>query len=245
MSQLNANNSSTSKFQNRMKEKNNNKLTEKERNKYNLIMSAIKMQDEAQQLDNNEEYEEARKLKQKSNEILDGFDEKEVLEYQKSYYEDKELRIRKRMEEQEKQQSIINEENRIFREKQNQEQKIIDDKKQEKEKYLNKYLNTFDSVLQKGKQRTTLQNRHEKLEELNKSVVKLEAGKKSAVEYNRVKFNRMDSQQQAQYERRMNETKPQYRAYISDNSFREVSKTEFEYLTFLQSEKNKVWHLSK
>jgi hypothetical protein len=50
-----------------------------------------------------------------------------------------------------------------------------------------------------------------------------------AIKYNRRKFNGMNYQEQEEYERRMKETKPEYRLYTDEETFYEVRKTVYDY----------------
>ena len=48
-------------------------------------------------------------------------------------------------------------------------------------------------------------------------------------EFNRTKYNRMDGYEQAEYEKKLKETKIQYRLFLKDGGFYNVSKTVFDY----------------
>ena len=49
------------------------------------------------------------------------------------------------------------------------------------------------------------------------------------VQYNRIKFNRLEGKAQEAYEKSCNEMKTAYRLYITDRSSYDITKTEFEY----------------
>lgn len=49
------------------------------------------------------------------------------------------------------------------------------------------------------------------------------------VQYNRIKFNRLEGKAQEAYEKSCNEMKTTYRLYISDRTSYDITKTEFEY----------------
>ena len=53
-----------------------------------------------------------------------------------------------------------------------------------------------------------------------------------AVEYNRIKFNRMTGYEQEQYEKRLSEKKTQYRA-IKDNNILVLTKIEYDFFISL------------
>lgn len=59
----------------------------------------------------------------------------------------------------------------------------------------------------------------------------------AAVQYDRRKFNRMNWQQQQEYEKRMAETKKEYRLKIGDEYY-VITKTEFEAFKSLQLEED-------
>lgn len=73
--------------------------------------------------------------------------------------------------------------------------------------------------------------RREWLDLLRVKGAKVEESTKSKVQYNRIKFNRMDGEQQKEYEKKLNEKVPCYRLYEKegDTSAWEITKTEYDY----------------
>ena len=59
--------------------------------------------------------------------------------------------------------------------------------------------------------------------------IRAEIGETPSVQWNRVKFNRMDYGEQKEYERKLNTMIPEYRLYTSERSFFCVPKTVYEY----------------
>ncbi len=50
-----------------------------------------------------------------------------------------------------------------------------------------------------------------------------------AVKYNRIKYNRMDYEEQKAYDKRLTETKIEYRLYVTDTSSFSITKAEYDY----------------
>lgn len=50
-----------------------------------------------------------------------------------------------------------------------------------------------------------------------------------AVQYNRIKFNRMNYEQQKEYEKRLNTLVPEYRISFEDETYFKLNKTEYEF----------------
>ena len=63
----------------------------------------------------------------------------------------------------------------------------------------------------------------------NGLFIKSEIKDVACIEFNRVKYNRMDYKEQAIYENRLKETKKEYRLYINDDTFNVVCKRDFDY----------------
>lgn len=89
---------------------------------------------------------------------------------------------------------------------------------------LSKKLNTYEfGIVTKA----------EFMERLFNSGATSKQSVKPSVEYNRTKFNRMNGEQQQEYERKMSIKIPCYQIHLTSGSFYEVSKTEYEYFNTL------------
>lgn len=60
-------------------------------------------------------------------------------------------------------------------------------------------------------------------------ITKGEVATVSKVRYNRRKFNRMDAEQQREYDRKLQETKSEYRLYCGDREYFTVPKLVYDY----------------
>lgn len=58
-------------------------------------------------------------------------------------------------------------------------------------------------------------------------------GERSIVEYNRIKYNRMDAKQQEEYDKKLDTKVIDYRLYSKEGSFWSITQTEFEYFNSL------------
>jgi hypothetical protein len=81
--------------------------------------------------------------------------------------------------------------------------------------------------------------KREFIEYEHRNGAKVEEGTKPAAQWNRTRYNRMDGWQQAEYEKKLNETKPCYKLYTKATEgnfpsvFFEISKTEYDYFLTL------------
>lgn len=61
-------------------------------------------------------------------------------------------------------------------------------------------------------------------EYMERHAVRVDSKEVPKIEYNRHKFNRMDNRQQAEYEKKLQERKIEYRAHNADGSFLVIPK---------------------
>ena len=61
----------------------------------------------------------------------------------------------------------------------------------------------------------------------------------SSVQYNRVKYNRMNEREQAEFDKKLAIKKNEYRLYESESSFYELNKTEYNYAKSI--EEKRAW----
>jgi len=76
--------------------------------------------------------------------------------------------------------------------------------------------------------------RKEFIEKTHKAGARVEQGETPSVKYNRVKYNRMDWQEQQEYEKKLNTMVPDYRLYQKGETwFTEITKIEYDYFLSL------------